>query len=331
MIQVRIEMSSHNSVNEECYISIIMPTYNVESYIRECLESVVSQTFTDYELIIIDDGSNDKTVDIIKEFENNYPFIHIYTQEHGRQAKARNLGISKSHGKYVTFLDGDDYWPADHLKELSKALSSSENDVCIAYTVNTFTSKKSAEFKFIDIEGEKHFEGIDDLENVFFSEKGFPGGVCNISVRRQFLIDNKILFDESLSTAEDSNFTLTVLSHNPSAVLTDKVKYYYRQDNVASTNHHFDMDKIKCYKKVMSKWFDTYKVQGRDKAMKAVAVSYRQLIGTWIAVPFFSKENITVLRIVFDRKDIVNCGDEKYNPFRLYCRKLKDFIQEIIR
>ena len=328
MVSVRIKMPSHNSVKlEECYISIIMPTYNVESYIRQCLESVVSQTFIDFELIIIDDGSSDKTVDIIKEYEDRYPYIHLYTQEHGRQAKARNLGISQAHGRYVTFLDGDDCWPEDHLEELVKALGSNESDVCIAYTVNTFTCKKSAEFRFIDIEGEKSFAGIDDLEGVFFSNKGFPGGVCNISVRREFLADNNIMFDESLPTAEDSNFTLTVLSHNPRTVLTDKVKYYYRQDNITSTNHHFDIAKIKCYKHVMSKWFDIYKAQGREKAMKAVAVSYRQLIGTWMAVPFFSKENITVLKLVFERKDIVNCGDEKFNPYRLMYRKLKDCIR----
>ena len=77
----------------------------------------------------------------------------------------------------------------------------------------------------------------------------------------------------------------------------------------------------------MSKWFDIYKAQGRERAMKAVAISYRQLIGTWMAVPFFSKENITVLKLVFERKDIVNCGDEKFNPYRLIYRKLKDCIR----
>lgn len=320
------EMISDNK--DQYLISIIMPTYNVDQYIRQCLDSVVEQSFTDFELIIIDDGSEDNTVSIIKEYEDKYPNFHLYSQQHGRQAKARNLGIGKAKGKYVTFLDGDDYWPHNHLEELVKALTGTVSDICIAYTVNTFTSKKSAEFKFIDIEGEQKFDGIDDLEKVFFSDKGFPGGVCNISVRRQFLLDNHILFDESLSTAEDSNFTLTVLSHDPKAVLTDKVKYYYRQDNVTSTNHHFDIAKIKCYKHVMSKWFDTYKAQGRERAMKAVAVSYRQLIGTWMAVPFFSKENITVLKLVFERKDIVNCGDEKYNALRLMYRKFKDTIRK---
>lgn len=321
-------MSTIPSDNKECCISIIMPTYNVEQYLRQCLDSVIGQTFTDYELIIIDDGSSDGTVSIITEYEERYPNIHFYSQQHGRQAKARNLGISKSKGKYITFLDGDDYWPEDHLEELVKALSRDDSDICIAYTVNTFTRKKSAEFRFIDIEGEKTFSNVDELEKVFFSEKGFPGGVCNITAKRDFLISNNILFDESLSTAEDSNFTLSILSHDPKSVLTDKVKYYYRQDNVTSTNHHFDMDKIICYKNVMSKWFNTYKAQGREPAMKAVAVSYRQLIGTWMAVPFFSKENITVLKLVFERKDIVNCGDEKFNPLRLYYRKLKDTIRK---
>ena len=306
------------------YFSIIIPTYNVESYIRECLDSVVSQTFTDFELLIIDDGSSDKTVDVVKEYKKRFSCIKLYSQEHGRQAKARNLGINKASGMYVTFLDGDDYWPANHLEELSKALINNKSDICIAYTINTFTNKKMTEFRFIDIEGEKSFTDMDDFSNVFFSSKGFPGGVCNISVRRQFLIDNKVLFDENLLTAEDSNFILTLLDYNPRAIRTDNVKYFYRQDNIASTNYCFDVDKIKCYKKVMSKWFDIYKAQEQKNAMIAVAASYRQLIGTWMAVPFFSKDNIRVLKLIFERKDIINYGAEHYSVLKLCYRKLRN-------
>ncbi len=104
--------------------SIIVPVYNIEMYIKQCLNSVLSQTFTDYELILVDDGSNDNSGKICDEFAEKYKCILVIHQENKGQAQARNTGILAAKGEYILFLDGDDYWYGnDNLQMLSSKIS----------------------------------------------------------------------------------------------------------------------------------------------------------------------------------------------------------------
>lgn len=91
-------------------VSVIMPAYNASRFISEAIDSVIAQTFTGWELIIVDDGSVDVTSEIVKEYLSRDSRISYYYQENGKQGKARNLGISKSKGFYIAFLDADDLW-----------------------------------------------------------------------------------------------------------------------------------------------------------------------------------------------------------------------------
>ncbi|AOC95311.1 glycosyltransferase family 2 protein [Flavobacterium sp. SH_e] len=102
-------------MEDKALISVIMPAYNAESYIADAINSVIHQTYNNWELIIINDGSNDKTEEIVKEASlKDKRIIYIY-QKNGRQGKARNLGISKSKGIYLAFLDADDIWLPEKL------------------------------------------------------------------------------------------------------------------------------------------------------------------------------------------------------------------------
>lgn len=104
--------------------SIIIPVYNVENYIDRCLKSVSEQTYKDYEVIIINDGSTDKSIDIAKK----YPYKIISQKNQGLSA-ARNRGVTEAKGEYLLFLDSDDYWEKDLLKELAKNLKDSPDVV----------------------------------------------------------------------------------------------------------------------------------------------------------------------------------------------------------
>ena len=95
--------------------SVIIPVYNVEKYIRRCITSVINQTFKDYEIIVINDGSTDNSIEIAKEFP-----VKIINSPHVSVSEARNLGVKKAKGEYILFLDSDDYWDNDLLKKLTK-------------------------------------------------------------------------------------------------------------------------------------------------------------------------------------------------------------------
>ena len=96
-------------------ISIIIPAYNVEKYIEETLRSIEKQTFSDFEVLVIDDGSDDGTFDIVKSIASQDRRIKIYTQDNSGQGKARNTGIDNAQGEYLTFVDSDDLVLPDYL------------------------------------------------------------------------------------------------------------------------------------------------------------------------------------------------------------------------
>lgn len=99
-------------------ISIIIPVYNVEKYLCECLDSILNQTFQDFEIICVDDGSTDETLEILKNYKNKDERVFVLQQHHSGAAEARNNGIRLARGKYIQFLDSDDYFEPTMLEEL---------------------------------------------------------------------------------------------------------------------------------------------------------------------------------------------------------------------
>lgn len=99
-------------------VSVIIPVYNVDQYLRHCLESVVFQSYLNKEIILINDGSTDCSQEICEEYVRRYPFIRLINKENGGLSEARNVGILHATGDYVMFLDSDDYWQTDFLSDL---------------------------------------------------------------------------------------------------------------------------------------------------------------------------------------------------------------------
>ena len=115
-------------------ISVILPTYNIEKYIRTTITSVLEQTYNDIELIIIDDASSDGTTDIIKEYQANDKRIKFYQNKTNKGPGAtRNIGISKATGHDLTFIDHDDYQPLDRYEKMLVILEQTNTDVILSY------------------------------------------------------------------------------------------------------------------------------------------------------------------------------------------------------
>jgi teichuronic acid biosynthesis glycosyltransferase TuaG len=110
-------------------VSIIMPAYNAEKYIAASIESVLAQTFSDWELIVVDDGSTDSTATVVQEFATSDPRVRYIFQENGRLGKARNTGISNSTGRLIAFLDSDDLWLPTKLEVQTRAMAENNADV----------------------------------------------------------------------------------------------------------------------------------------------------------------------------------------------------------
>ncbi|MEY8374763.1 glycosyltransferase [Lachnospiraceae bacterium 56-18] len=112
-------------------ISIIIPVYNSERYLEECLNSVISQTIEKKEILCIDDGSKDKSYNILKQYQKQYPYIRIFRQDNKGAGEARNVGLREATGKYICFLDADDFYlDPEALKKMACACERSELQAC---------------------------------------------------------------------------------------------------------------------------------------------------------------------------------------------------------
>lgn len=115
-------------------ISIIVPVYNVASYVGECLSSLVHQTFTDFEVIAVNDGSTDGSLAVLREFEQSFPFVHVIDQPNSGVSPARMAGLAMARGEYISFVDGDDYVVPNFLEKLyTTALENDADIVCCNY------------------------------------------------------------------------------------------------------------------------------------------------------------------------------------------------------
>ena len=136
-------------------VSVNIPVYNGKEYIRETLESVLKQTYSDFEIIIIDDGSTDETSQIIKEY--NDPRIKYFFQENQGIGKARNAAIRKSGGEYIAFLDQDDLWLPDKLAEQITFIEK-RSDLGLVFSDSIFFNEKKEEYRYYS--KEKPYRGM---------------------------------------------------------------------------------------------------------------------------------------------------------------------------
>lgn len=169
---------NNQETNSGIKISVIIPIYNNDKYIKTCLESILNQTLKDIEIICIDDESTDSSLEILKEYKNKYNNIHLITQKHSKQGAARNKGLEIAKGKYITFVDSDDYLKDDMLEKLYKLSESKNAELTICNIKNTNNDLKLNDRtdryqKYYDsISSSKTFTLLD--ENNFLKQRTGP-------------------------------------------------------------------------------------------------------------------------------------------------------------
>lgn len=129
-------------------ITVITPAYNVGLYIGEAVSSVLAQTFSDFEYLVVDDGSTDNTVNAVRAHAKNDPRVRLIEKENGGAASARNAGLKHAHGTYIAFLDGDDRWHADFLENQLSLLESLSEDVAAVFARSYVMSQNGRHYLF---------------------------------------------------------------------------------------------------------------------------------------------------------------------------------------
>jgi glycosyltransferase involved in cell wall biosynthesis len=178
-------------------VSVIIPTYNRSNLITEAVESVLQQSFADFEVLVIDDGSTDNTRSVITQISDNR--VKYFYKENGGAASARNSGIGRAEGEYIAFLDSDDLWPKEYLAVMTSRLDNTP-DYGVAYCPIT---KARADGNVVKAYRSKHCRS--GWVGQFYFRRGFV--TCQGSVIRRQILDG-LYFDENLENYEDMDFIL---------------------------------------------------------------------------------------------------------------------------
>jgi glycosyltransferase involved in cell wall biosynthesis len=252
-------------------VSIIVPAYNAEKYIAQTIQSVFEQTYTDWELIIIDDGSIDKTAIIIKEFLTDDRIKYFHQKNRGVSA-ARNTCIEHSNGKYIAFLDADDVWEPMNLE---KKISFLENNTEFDWI---FSNMYYADEKLNKIGIAPAGTDKNILEKILLWEGEVVPGPCSNLVIRRKCIEHGISFDANLTTAADQDYCIQLAKlfrgkHIPEALWCYRIIPTSMSRNLAAMEH----DHIYVYKKASR--LNLFKSYGfRHKCFSNL---YLILAGSW--------------------------------------------------
>lgn len=139
-------------------ISVIVPAYNVEAYIADCLESILSQSYADLEIIVVNDGSTDRTLDIIEEYASKDNRLRIISQPNGGPSVARNKGLEMAQGEWLMFVDSDDLLLPGAIESLLHLAQATQSDIACGEFVRRINDKHQKKNKFITFNGEKALE-----------------------------------------------------------------------------------------------------------------------------------------------------------------------------
>ncbi len=223
---------------DKAKVSVIVPIYNGEKYLEECLDSILNQTVKDIEIICVDDGSTDRSNEILEKYSSNDARIRIYHQENQFAGIARNTGMKYAEGKYILFLDGDDFFDSSMVEKLYNKSEQDKADICVCdgyrYDDENKVALKSKAYLVHNLLPDKIPFSIEDAEETLFNFTTM--NLYNKLYRRDFLERTGIKFKPH-RLGEDAGFVLHTLSSAGRITVLDERLFYYRiNTNISVTD-----------------------------------------------------------------------------------------------
>lgn len=209
-------------------VSVIIPIYNTELYIEKCIESLLFQTYPDIEIILVNDGSTDRSRDICMMYSKKYEYIYYLEQKNSGVAVARNNGLEFSNGDYIVFVDSDDYVDKSYIELLMEGQKQAELSMCGYYRVNE--TDDIIDSNLCGERTEKLYNSDVFIKYLFRCENfGYQGYLFNKMFRRSIIDNNKLRFKSQIAYNEDRLFVLSYLLVCSSVKYNDRPYYFYVQ------------------------------------------------------------------------------------------------------
>lgn len=232
-------------------ISVIVPVFNVEIYLHDCLTSICNQTLSDIEIICVNDGSTDNSLDILNNFAKKDNRIRIINQKNSGLGVSRNIGLSVARGKYIYFIDSDDYIDLSALEKLYDNAVSNDSDVVLFKFLKKLpnkVSKKHCEFKIDKIFGKTDYDKfVFDYHDIKKHVLNTAFSACLKLYKKEFLDSFDDLYFSTGTAFEDVLFHVKVMLNASKISFVPEYLYYYRfnQNSIVNTpDNYFDIFKV---------------------------------------------------------------------------------------
>lgn len=216
-------------MSKEPKISVIVPVYKAEKYLHKCVDSLLAQTFTDFEILLVDDGSPDKSGEICDEYAEKDSRIRVFHKENGGVSAARNLGLNNSGGNYVAFVDSDDWVAPDYLKDFQIENLNPDEKFIVIQGIEQNYPKKKKPTKMFYYENEVLYWSR-DIERIKDNNILLNGCPVAKLFSKEVISNNKLFFNTSISLNEDHLFFLNYLKFTDVIYTKKSINYHYLYD-----------------------------------------------------------------------------------------------------
>lgn len=233
-------------------VSIVVPVYNAEKHLKKAIESVLHQTYSEFELLLVNDGSKDNSLEICNKYAIYDNRIKVITQENKGAGAARNTGIKNAKGKYLMFMDSDDFYESEIVEELVAKIEETKKDIAIcAYRIVSDKGESITKIGLTEsLSGNSMFQQIE-----YLAKKRLLNLLWNKIFRLDIIRKHSILIDESLIVGEDLRFVLQYFDKCTSIAFVDKPLYNYITLNSYITQKYREKD-FECRSKNITYYMD---------------------------------------------------------------------------
>ncbi len=278
---------------EKSKVSVIVPVYNAEKYLKKCLESIINQTYLNIEIVLVDDGSTDNSLKICNDYKKNDRRIKVIHQSNKGVSTARNVGLDNATGAYISFVDSDDYIENDMIEKMTNEAIKNNLDIIIC----------NLHFENENYEEIKEFNHND----YFIKRKNYPielyknisiqGYSCNKIFKRNIIVNNNIRFKREYMVLEDDLFNYDIFYYNKELKIKyiNNKFYHYVQLNTGASKSAFNLKKLS-YLDVREKEINI--LNNENIISDHLKADY---ITVFIRMKHLAKKNKTYSKEIFDK------------------------------
>lgn len=273
--------------------SFVIPVYNAEHYVHRCLDSILSQTYTDYEVIIVNDGSRDATLSVLQSYsqlfsENRF---FVFSQINSGAGAARNMGIEKTTGEYIVFLDSDDYVDADYLEQIDRKIREENSDIVFIDLI-----RETPEGAVIRREPMSRFRLLDKNAMIRAQLTGkMPWGGVRKIIKARIVKDNQLRY-APIKVGEESIFSFRALEEAKNVSFQPKAIYHYVDTGTSLTSKDEVSNSVTVFNYMYSFLKDSGKLDYYSDTVGSMAVTTVAIIINLLSKKDVSRETISEAR-----------------------------------